>query len=191
MAQHHNPADRTNAQQWARNLFEQANFYILDTETTGVSKKDQIVQLGVVDKNGAVVLDTLVKSTVPIHPAASEVNGITQAMLNDAPTFMDIYTTISAKLAGAHIVAYNMDFDWRMLQQTAAAFKMPLFRTTHRHCAMKQYAAFRGTWNPHRRSYRWHKLTEAAAYEKIEVKDAHSALGDVLMTLKLLEKMAE
>ena len=37
----------------------------------------------------------------------------------------------------------------------------------------------------------WHKLGEAASYEKIQVKDAHTALGDVRMTLALIQKMAE
>lgn len=191
MARHRNPADRAMTQQWARELMALPNFYVLDTETTGVGKKDQIVQIGIVDKHGEVVLDTLVKSTVPISSGASAVNGITNKMLADAPDFMDLYTTLSAQLAGAHIVAYNMDFDWRLLSQSALAFQMPMFRTQNKHCAMKQYATFRGVWNSSKRSYRWHKLTEAAAYEKIVVKDAHTALGDVLMTLKLIEKMAE
>lgn len=188
---HRNPADRAAAQQWARELMALPNFYVLDTETTGVSKRDQVVQIGIVDKHGAVVLDTLVKSTVPISAGASAVNGITNSMLHDAPDFMDLYTALSAKLAGSHIIAYNMGFDWRMLSQSARAFQMPMFRTKFKHCAMKQYATFRGVWNSSKRSYRWHKLTQAAAYEQITVKDAHTALGDVLMTLKLIEKMAD
>lgn len=191
MARHHNPADRTEVQQWARGLFAQPNFYVLDTETTGIGKRDQVIQIGIVDKSGVVVLDTLVKATVPVSRGASNVNGITSKMLVNAPSFLDLYTTLSTKLAGAHIVAYNMNFDWRMLSQTASAYQMPLFRTDNRHCAMQRYAAFRGIWSSGKRSYRWHKLTQAAAYEKIHVQDAHTALGDVLMTLKLLEKMAE
>ena len=53
MARHRNPADRAMTQQWARELMALPNFYVLDTETTGVGKKDQIVQIGIVDKHGS------------------------------------------------------------------------------------------------------------------------------------------
>ncbi len=187
---HRNPRDRAKVQEWARALFASRNFYILDTETTGIGKGDEIVQIGVIDKHGDVVLDTLVKPTQPVPLGATEVHGLNDAMLAQAPTFADVYTTLSMKLAGAPLVAYNMDFDWRMLKQTTGLYKLPMLRTGVRHCAMKQYAAFRGVWNNRRGSYTWHSLSKAAAYEKITVIDAHSALGDVRMTLKLIERMA-
>jgi len=190
MARYSNPRERQRVQQWARELLAQPNVYILDTETTGVGKKDQVIQIGIINKQGEAILDTLIKPTVPITDGASAVNGLTMERLEDAPSFADIFVDLSSKLAGAHIVAYNIDFDWRLLEQTSRAFGLPMFRTPHKHCAMKQYAAYRGIWNGRRRSYRWHKLTDAAHYEKIEVSDAHTALGDVLMTLKLLEKLA-
>jgi len=190
MTAHRNPRDRTTVQEWARALFLERNFYVLDTETTGVGKRDQVVQIGVIDKNGEVVLDTQVKPTQRVPQGAIDVHGITNEMLVEAPTFADVYTTLSIKLAGAPIVAYNMDFDWRLLQQTSTLYKLPLLRVGKRHCAMKQYAKFRGNWNNQRRSYKWHSLSNAATYEKITVVDAHSALGDVRMTLKLIERMA-
>lgn len=158
------------------------NFYVLDTETTGVGKRDQIIQIGIVDKSGTTVMDTLIKPTVPIHPGASEVNGITTDLVKDAPTFDEVYIELSGLLAGTPIIAYNMPFDWRMVQQTASAYKLPLPRTGKQHCAMREYAIYRGT--------RWQKLTRAVAYEQLTVENAHTALGDVLMTLALIQKMA-
>jgi DNA polymerase-3 subunit epsilon len=190
MAAHRNPRDRAKVQEWARALFAERNFYVIDTETTGIGKRDEVVQIGVIDKNGEVVLDTLVKPTQRVPQGAINVHGISNEMLVEAPTFADVYTMLSMKLAGAPLVAYNMDFDWRILQQTATLYKLPMLRVGKRHCAMKQYAAFRGVWNLKRRSYTWHSLSKAATYEKITVVDAHSALGDVRMTLKLIERMA-
>ncbi|MCA9911783.1 MAG: 3'-5' exonuclease [Anaerolineae bacterium] len=190
MAAHRNPRDRVRVQEWARMLFAGNNFYIIDTETTGLGQRDEVVQIGVIDKNGEVVMDTLVKPTQRVPMGAIDVHGISNEMLMDAPTFADVYTTLSIKLAGAPLIAYNMDFDWRLLQQTVNLYKLPMLRTGSRHCAMKQYATFRGSWNAQRRSYKWHSLSSAATYEKIQVVDAHSALGDVRMTLELLKCMA-
>jgi DNA polymerase-3 subunit epsilon len=190
MSQHYNPRDKSAVMQWAQGLFQLKNFYVLDTETTGTGTTDEICQIGVIDKEGNIVLDTLVKPTKRISSGATSVNGITNTMVKDAPTFMDLYTTISAKLAGVPLIAYNMDFDWRLLKQTASRYKLPLFRTGDRNCAMKQYARYRGTWNSKYRSYRWHSLTDAIAYERLTVANAHTAVGDVIMTLELLKKMA-
>jgi DNA polymerase-3 subunit epsilon len=191
MSTHYNPPDKTAAQQWARGLFALPKFYVIDTETTGVGKRDEVVQIGIVDKNGTTILDTLVKPTVPCSAGAANVHGITNAMLATAPDFFDVYMQVSKVIAGAPLIAYNMDFDWRLLQQSVNSRKLPMFRVGERSCAMKMYAQYRGVWNGKFGNYRWHKLGRAAAYEGILVKDAHNALGDVRMTLALLKKMAE
>ena len=190
MSTHRNPRDRAKVQEWAKTLFALPNFYVLDTETTGLGKGDEIVQLGIIDKHGTVVMDTLVKPTQRLSAEVIRVHGITNEMVADAPTLDEIYVSLSAKLAGSHLVAYNMEFDWRMMTQSLGLYKLPLFRTGERHCAMIQYATYRGAWNSQHRSYVWHNLGRAASYEKIEVVDAHTALGDVKMTLQLMKRMA-
>jgi DNA polymerase-3 subunit epsilon len=190
MRHHPRPADRNAARQWARDLLAQPNFYVLDTETTGTGKKDEVVQIGIVDKHGHIVLDTLVKPTISVPARVTRIHGITNAMLKDAPELTDLYVTLSIALAGAPLIAYNMSFDWRLLSQSVARFNLPMLRTGARHCAMKTYAQFRGVKSK-RGAYRWHKLTVAAQYENIPVTDAHSALGDVRMTLALIQKMAD
>lgn len=117
---HWNPRDREAVQQWARDLFALNNFYVIDTETTGVGKGDEVVQIGIFDKHGEVVLDTLVKPTKRIPARVIDVHGISNEAVADAPTFADLHTTLSGILAGVPLIAYNMDFDWRMLQQSSA-----------------------------------------------------------------------
>lgn len=189
MAGHTNPRDKSDAQNWARQLFELPNFYVLDTETSGIGKADEVVQIGVIDKYGEVVLDTLVKPKKRLSQKVISIHGITNERLATAPLLADLYTTLSIKLAGVPLIAYNMDFDWRLLQQTFSLHKLPIFRSGSRHCAMKTYAKYRGVRGKY--GYKWHKLSVASSYENIEVKDAHTALGDVKMTLALIEKMAE
>jgi DNA polymerase III subunit epsilon len=191
MARHRNPRHQQEVVQWAQELMRRDNFYVLDTETTGVGKTDEIVQMGIVDKQGNVIMNQLVKPTISIPQGASNVHGIYETDVADSPTFKEIYIDLSKMLAGQIVIAYNMDFDWRMLQQSSAKYRLPDIRTGKRDCAMKQYAKYNGKWNSKRRSYVWHKLGNAAIQEGITVENAHDAVGDVLMTLALIQKMAE
>jgi DNA polymerase III epsilon subunit-like protein len=151
------------------------------------------VQIGIIDQNGTVVVNELVRPTKPVPPAAEAVHGISNERLTSAPPFDDVFTSISIALSGSIVIAYNMEFDWRMLAQTLALPPyqyLPQIRVKEKHCAMKQYAAYRGTLKANG-TYRWHKLGEAASHEGIRVQNAHDAVGDVQMTLSLIQRMAE
>ena len=62
-------------------------FVILDTETTGVDDRAQVVEVGIIDSSGQELYNQLIRPTVPIDPSASAVNGITEEMLRDQPSF--------------------------------------------------------------------------------------------------------
>ncbi|QPC82428.1 3'-5' exonuclease [Phototrophicus methaneseepsis] len=183
-----NPRDKEKVQAWAIELLE-TGFYVLDTETTGLGKQDEIVQIGIVDQHGHTIVNSLIKPTQPIPYGASAIHGIYDKDVISAPDFADLYVSLSSTLAGMPMVAYNVDFDWRMLVQSAGRFGLPPLRTGMRHCAMKQYARYKGQKNANG-SYRWHKLAVAAKQERIKVENAHDALGDCRMTLALIYKMA-
>lgn len=185
------PQSRLTVQRWAQGLFELPNFYIIDTETTGLDNNAEVIQIGIVDKTGDTVMNTLVKPRRPVPLKATAVHHITNEMLIDAPDFFDVYFKLSSCLAGEVMIAYNMDFDWRLLQQTATLNGLPMIRPRQRDCAMRKYAAYRGESSPRRSGYRWHKLTAAARYENVQVEGVHTAVGDALMVLGLLRRMAQ
>lgn len=189
MTRHFHPAHRRQAIQWARNLIAH-RFFVLDTETTGLGAADEIVQIAILDGDGDAILNQLIKPTIPIPPVASAVHGIHDREVSDAPSFKDIYIRLSALLAGQVVIAYNMDFDWRLLEQTAARYRLPTMRVGKRDCAMKQYARFKGVRQRNGRNYVWHKLGAAVAQEGLQVAQAHDALDDARMTLSLIRKMA-
>ncbi|MYE27040.1 MAG: 3'-5' exonuclease [Chloroflexi bacterium] len=189
MTKHFHPAHRRQAIQWAQNLLAH-RFYVLDTETTGLGPADEIVQIAILDGSGAAVMNQLIKPTIPIPPVASAVHGIQDSDVVESPSFKEIYIRLSALLAGQVVIAYNMDFDWRMLQQTASRFRLPAMRIGKRDCAMKQYARFKGARHSTGRNYVWHKLGAAAAQEGLQLAQAHDALNDARMTLTLIRKMA-
>ncbi|MDE2748896.1 MAG: 3'-5' exonuclease [Chloroflexota bacterium] len=189
MTRHFHPAHRRQAIQWARNLIAR-KFYVLDTETTGLGPTDEVVQIAILDGDGEAALNQLVRPTVSIPPVASAIHGIHDSDVLDAPSFKEIYIRLSALLAGQVVIAYNMDFDWRLLGQTAARYRLPPIRIGKRDCAMKQYARFKGIRQPNGRNYVWHKLGVAIAQEGLPAARAHDALGDARMTLSLIRKMA-
>ena len=195
MTFHPNPAHRRQAQQWAQSLMARG-FYVLDTETTGLGKQDEIVQIGIVDQNGETAIDELIKPTIPIPPGASKVHGVYDRHVEYAANFSAIYTTLSKLLAGQIVIAYNMDFDRRMLRQSGDKYGLPEIRMNwdrdmSQRCAMKQYARYKGKETNWKRGYKWHRLGNAVVQEGLEVVDAHNALGDARMTWALIQKMAE
>ncbi len=64
-----------------------AKYIILDTETTGASEQDRVIQLGylVLGGSGIEVHNELNSSDVPISYGAMEVHGITQELLVGKP----------------------------------------------------------------------------------------------------------
>src|SRR5207249_12089207 len=46
---------------WARQVVEESETLILDTETTGLDDDDEVIQLAIIDMQGNVLLDTLAK----------------------------------------------------------------------------------------------------------------------------------
>ena len=190
MARHYNPAHRRQAAQWAKSLFAR-NFYVLDTETTGLGEDAEIVQIGIVDAAGDTLMNQLVKPSHPIPLGATRIHGISDADVVDAPAFMRLYIRLSSLLAGEVVVGYNMDFDWRMLRQNAARYGLPEIRVSKRDCAMKQYAKFHGKRGAGGRGYVWQKLGVAAKHEGIPPEKTHDALHDARLTLALLRVMAE
>ena len=190
MISHPNPAHRQKVQQWAQDLMTRG-FYVLDTETTGLGKHDEIVQIAIVDQNGETAIDELIKPTIPIPFGASKVHGIYDSDVEDARNFKDIYTELSKLLAGQVVVAYNKDFDQRMLKQSGAKYGLPEIRVNWEKCAMRQYAQYKGIKTNWKRGYKWHRLGSAVVQEGLQVIDAHNALGDARMTLALIRKMAE
>jgi hypothetical protein len=77
----HPPVAVSNTRQdgitWARRVVEEGEALILDTETTGLEAHDEVIQLAIVDMRGNVILQSLVRPTVPVGTEARTIHGIT------------------------------------------------------------------------------------------------------------------
>jgi len=99
---------------------------ILDTETTGFSRDDVVIELAIIDsRTGHVLFDSLIRPEPErkIHRAAEGVHGITSSALEDEMCFAEHYADICNVLYNKHeyVAAFNSPFDQRLLTQTKAA----------------------------------------------------------------------
>lgn len=88
---------------------------MLDVETTGRDAGiDRVIELGIVVGRGGVVVERknwLINPGIPIPAQATEVHGIKDEDLKDAPTFGAIAQDIAQALMGRVPAAYNANFD--------------------------------------------------------------------------------
>jgi len=93
---------------------------ILDFETTGLNPgQDRVVEASVIrcepGKQPRLALDTLVNPQRPM--AATEIHGITDADVANAPVFADIRGEVVASLSGCALASYNVSIRSRPMQR--------------------------------------------------------------------------
>lgn len=182
-------ADRTDTRrqaiQKAAAWLEEKPVY-LDTETTGLTNKDEIIEIAVIDHDGRTLVDELVRPARKIPPDATAIHGITNQMVGAALTWPVIWVSkIRPALFGRTIAIYNAGFDLRMMAQSHGGVQDP-YRSLRSVDVLDLYAKFFGEWDPVRRSYRYQSLEKAGKQCGIPLPNAHRALADTLLTRELL-----
>ncbi|MBN3901717.1 3'-5' exonuclease [Serratia marcescens] len=168
------------------------NCLVLDTETTGLDDKAEIIEIAVIDATGKVLLNTLVKPSKPVPAEATAIHGITDEMVKDAPTWPEVNPQLCSLISGKTIAIYNAEYDLRLLEQTDRIWKVtPKISVTPQIvCAMHEYAEFYGQKSD-RGGYKWQKLTAAAEQQGVIIEGTpHRALSDCLTTLGVIKAMA-
>jgi DNA polymerase-3 subunit epsilon len=79
-----NLTPRQQAVQLARHVISQNPVY-LDTETTGLEKSDEIIEISIIDAAGQVLLNSLVRPSKPIPMNATAIHGISNDQVQKAP----------------------------------------------------------------------------------------------------------
>lgn len=161
----------------------------LDTETTGLGERDQIIELALVDAAGRIHFETRMKPTVPIEPGAFAIHGIDDDALTSAPTWPEIAHQVKKLVAGRPVVIFNAEFDSRMVHQTCSAFgeTSDWWEAVETRCAMSLAAKAFGATN------RYGSISLATATSAAGVTwtgAAHSATADTLATVELVNAIA-
>lgn len=167
-------------------------YIVLDTETTGLNAaEDELLQVSIIDNEGAVLFDSYIKPTQHTEWAEAErIHHITPEMVANAPTIAEVMPEINDILNRYDkIVGYNLKFDKAFLENNGAEFL-----STEYADVMKMFAPIYGEWNDQRGSYKWQKLTIAAdyyGYDWSSHENAHNSLGDCFATLHVYKEINE
>ncbi len=102
---------------------DEDTFCVFDIETTGLSAKDcEITEIGAVLYKGGKVLDTFesfVNPHVPISDVITELTGITNDMVKDAPDISEVLPKFLEFSKGCVYVAHNATFDISFISNDA------------------------------------------------------------------------
>jgi DNA polymerase-3 subunit epsilon len=98
-----------------------AEFLVLDTETNGLSGDAcELTEIGAVLVGGGELHDrwsSLVRCSAPLRRGIQRLTGITQAMVDGAPSLEDVLPELDDRLGGRVMVAHSAPFDRRVLRQ--------------------------------------------------------------------------
>ncbi|QTM99630.1 ATP-dependent DNA helicase DinG [Sediminibacillus dalangtanensis] len=158
-------------------------FAVVDLETTGhtPSKGDKIIEIGIVVlENGTVVKEfsSLVNPGITIPPFISNLTGIQDEDVHDAPVFTEIVDEVIACFTDAYVVAHNVPFDLGFLNYEIQAsgrnaLQQPVLDTVElARILLPQAPGF--------------KLGQLSEYLSLRHDDPHRALSDADVTAKLL-----
>jgi DNA polymerase III subunit epsilon len=163
----------------------------LDTETTGFGPDARVVELGLIDQDGKVLIDTLINPGIKMPAEAQSIHGISDADLVDAPTFDQVWHDLQSFIDEAdELIIYNKDYDIRLIKQSSP-YEIELSSINVR-CLMLEYAEFYDE-KKENGEYKWQKLVNAAAQQNIDISDltAHRAVSDCEITRRLDAAIAD
>jgi DNA polymerase-3 subunit epsilon len=159
-------------------------YAIVDIETTGGSpNQDRVTEIAIALHNGERIIDqfsTLINPERSIPWNITQLTGITNEMVANAPKFYEVAKDIVEMTAGAVFVAHNVRFDYGFLREE---FQRLGYTYSRRQlCTVRlSRSAFPslGRYN----------LDTLIRFLGIRVENRHRAMDDVLATVALFERI--
>lgn len=106
----------------------------LDTETTGLNRNDEVIEIAIVDINENVLIDTLIHTKKRISENAYDVHLISQSDLEEQPRFREIEQLINKLVENRSVWIYNKNFDIEKMNKSSS--KNWLFNPSNINCVM-------------------------------------------------------
>ena len=190
---HGRGSDRWTAIKMAKDWVSK-DFAILDTETTGLGPHARIVEISCIDRDGNVLVDSLVNPGIPIPADAEAIHGISDADAVDKPSFPALWPMVWNAVCDVEcVLIYNAAYDCRLMRQSLEGRKTAIAQAEQLtcRCVMELYAQFYGQYSEHHGSYTWQKLVRAVSQCGLQMEgSAHRALADTWASLAVLNYMA-
>ena len=165
-------------------------FSIIDIETTGNQYKyGKITEIAIYQHNGQEItgsFSTLINPEIDIPFFITDLTGIDNQMVKDAPRFFEVAKTIVEMTLGRTFVAHNVNFDYKFIREEFARLGFDFSRKTM--CTVQLSRRLL----PGHRSYSLGRLCSDLG---ITIDGRHRAAGDAMATAKLfnilIQKNAE
>ena len=94
-------------------------FVVIDIETTGLDPQfDEIIEIGAIKVENGIIIDTyntLIKPINRVDEYITELTGITNLMLEDAPSIKDVINNFFNFIGNNVILGHNVNFDINFL----------------------------------------------------------------------------
>ena len=153
------------------------NYVVMDFETTGYDREwDEIIEIGalkIIDGNVVDSFSSLVKPSVPIDGFITDLTGITNEMLETAPTIDKVMPLFLDFIADSIIVGHNVTFDLSFLRNYSEKEIEPDYIDTLR-LSRKLF-----------KDMQHHRLSDMAERLGIPRNREHRSIDDCETTLKL------
>jgi DNA polymerase III epsilon subunit family exonuclease len=162
----------------------ESTFVVVDVETTGLSSTDdRITEIAMMKVKNGILQDefsTLINPLVTIPASITNLTGIDNLMVADAPTAREVVPTIAGFLGDAVFVAHNAPFDWGFVSQTTMR-ERGIELSNRQLCTVKLSKRIL----PHLPSK---SLGPVASALNITIPERHRASGDAYATALVLVK---
>jgi len=178
-------------------------YLVIDTETTGLfdfSKPADAEGQPRLANLAMIALDSDLKEEArwnlyikpdgwKMAPEAQKTNGLTDEFLtaNGVPVKDALETYVGLIEQGYIVVAFNAQYDTKVMRgELRRAGMEDRFETTPNICAMRALTGVCKLPRANGKGYKFPKLVEACHHFHIDQPEAHTALGDVIVTAQLL-----
>jgi DNA polymerase-3 subunit epsilon len=178
---------KASAKQWASERLADENTVILDLESTGLLHQDpetEIAQICLMNIHGRPLFSMLVKPNQPMSEEVIGIHKITNEQVINQPMFPQVAKMISFILQEKHVVAWNLEFDWRLLVHMYKKYDLEKPKVAGLSCAMDKYSEWAGEWSSKKDGFKWQKLPNFTG------STSHDAFNDCENALKAMQKMA-
>ncbi len=160
------------------------DYCVIDTETTGGSPlQDHIIEVAVIHWRDGIIYDrfnTLINPGVPIPDWITDLTGINDEMVKNAPAFSDIARPLKAFLSQGVFTAHNAPFDYGFVRgefvRLGEQFESPALCTLQ--LARRLFPDLRSR-----------SLGSLCEHLLINIYDRHRAFGDAEATVYVLKNI--
>lgn len=162
-----------------------SDYIVFDIETTGLdSFYDDVIEIGAIKvKNNKIVskFNSLVKPQKEIDEYITELTGINNEMVKDAPTIEEILPDFMDYIGNDILIGHNVNFDINFIYDNLYRNKFDLLVNDFIDTMRISRKLLPGL--PH------HRLIDLAKYFEIDTTNNHRALKDCEITMNIYEQL--